>query len=131
MNLLSGITTSLNPYMLYIKIGAAVLAAGAIFGCYLWIHHAFTERAALRVQVSVLTGQIKDQNAAIDKWKKDADTATQKALLAQTRAAKVQVVYRTKIERIATASVPKACPDAVKWGAVQGAAMGKEWEEGK
>lgn len=117
--------------MLYIKIGAAVIAAGLVMGFYLWIHHAFVERAELKVKVVELTNQIKTQNAAIDAWKKAADMATQKALSAQTEAAKVQVVYRTKVEKIAVAVIPKACPDAVKWSAVQGAAAGKEWEEGK
>lgn len=131
MSLFSSLVTSVNPYMLYIKIGAAVLAAGAVFGFYLWVHHAFVERAALKVKVTELTGQITAQNAAIDKWKKDATDATQKVMEYQKQSAKVQVVYRTKVERIMAASIPKACPDAVKWGAVQGAVAGKDWESGK
>ena len=131
MSLISGLVTAANPYMLYIKIGAAVIAAAAVLGFYLWIHHAFVERAELKVKVTDLTNRITMQNSAIDKWKQAAADATQKVMAAQLQAAKIQVVYRTKVETVMAAVIPKTCPEAIKWGAVQGAVTGKDWEANK
>jgi hypothetical protein len=128
MGLISGLLTKANPYMLYIKLGLVAAAAVSVLCAYLWIHHAFTERAELRVKVVELNTKIKDQNAAIDKWKQEADRATEKAEAAQAQAAKVQVVYRTKVETIMGATVSKNCDEAVKWGVKEGRTAGTEWE---
>lgn len=47
--------SSLNPYMLYIKIAAVALVVAGIFGTGLWIKGVFAERAALKQSEALAT----------------------------------------------------------------------------
>lgn len=48
----------INPYWLYIKIAAAVLAVSAVIGCGFYVRHVFNDRASLQKKNGSLTEKL-------------------------------------------------------------------------
>jgi hypothetical protein len=71
----------LNPYMLYMKIGGAVLAVAAVFGSGMWLEGTVKDRAILKMQrdaaqaVVVAQADAAAHQAAADKITHDRDVA--------------------------------------------------------
>lgn len=49
----------MQPYLLYIKLGAAVVVLLILAGCYWWISSAFSERDRLRISDAEKTAQVR------------------------------------------------------------------------
>jgi hypothetical protein len=71
----------LNPYMLYLKIGGAVLACAAVFGSGMWLEGTVKDRAILKMQRDAAQAEVAAANdaaahqAAADKITHDRDVA--------------------------------------------------------
>ena len=79
-----------------------------------------------------LQAAINTQNAGVERILQQgvANVAAAKAQAAQRvqAAAKVRVVYRTRVERIEAAQVPQECDQAAAWAAGQAAELIKGWQ---
>ena len=79
-----------------------------------------------------LQAAIATQNAGVERILQQgvANVAAAKAQAAQRvqAAAKVRVVYRTRVERIEAAQVPQQCDQAAAWAAGQAAELIKGWQ---
>jgi len=69
------------------------------------------------------------QNQAVEQWKEKADAQGLRAAAAEKQAAQVRNESRKRVGRILAVPVPSSCPEAVQWGALQGALLAAEWEE--
>ena len=78
-----------------------------------------------------LQAAIQTQNAGVERILQQsvANVAAAKAQATQRAqaAAKVQVIYRTRVERIEAASVPQQCDQAAAWAAGQAGELIKGW----
>ncbi len=119
---------------------AIPLAGAAAFGW--WEHHevnvAQAHVASLEQQlgsaeasIAQLRTGIQAQNSAVERIlaQGQANVAAAKARAAQRvqAAAKVQVVYRNRIERIEAAPVPQQCASAAAWAQQQAQGLAARW----
>ena len=78
-----------------------------------------------------LQAAIQTQNAGVERILQQgvANVAAAKAQAAQRvqAAAKVRVIYQTKVEKIEAASVPQECDQAAAWAAGQAGQLIKGW----
>src|SRR6185369_258004 len=58
MSLFSTALEAVNPYLLYIKIAAAVLAVCVLIGAGLYVRHVFTDRARLEAENGSLAAKL-------------------------------------------------------------------------
>ena len=81
----------------------------------------------------ILQAAIQTQNAGVERILQQgvANVEAAKAQAAQRvqAAAKVQVVYRTRVERIEAARVPQECDKAAAWAAGQAGELIKGWSK--
>lgn len=118
------------------------LAAAAAFGA--WERHEVQVQTAKTAQVEQQLGSaeqsiaqlragIQAQNGAVEQIlaQGQANVAAAKAQAAQRAqaAAKVRVVYRTRIQRIEAASVPQQCASAAAWAQQQAQGLTAGWSK--
>ena len=121
---------------------AVPLAAAAAFGAF-ESHEATVARAhsvALEKQlgadeqsITQLRAGVQAQNAAVERilQQGQANVAAAKSQAAQREqsAARVQVVYRTRVQRIEAAPVPATCASAAAWAAEQAQGLAAGWSK--
>lgn len=120
---------------------AIPLAAAAAFGA--WEHHELGVAQARAVKLEQQIGAdqasiaqlrtgIQAQNSAVERLLQQgqANVAAAKAKAVQDAqaAAKVRVVYQTRIERIEAAPVPQQCASAAAWASSQAQALIGGWK---
>jgi Holliday junction resolvasome RuvABC endonuclease subunit len=118
------------------------LAAAAAFGA--WEHHevGVVQAHATKLEkqlgsaeqsITQLQTGIQAQNVAVERIlvQGQANVAAAKAQGAQRAqaAAKVQVIYRTRIERIEAAPVPQECVSAAAWAQQQAQSLAAGWSK--
>lgn len=113
------------------------LAIACAFLCWRNTHLkaelAAAQASAARAVANTKTLQaaIATQNAGVERILQQgvANVAAAKAQAAQRaqEAAKVQVVYRTRVDRIEAAQVPQECDQAAAWAAGQAVGLIKGW----
>lgn len=121
---------------------AVPLAGAAAFGA--WEHHeagvATAHAAQLEQQIGQQQGTISQlrqgvaaQNAAIHRLQQQGAAAVaqarQEAAQRAQGAARVQVVYRTRVERIEAAPVPQQCASAAAWAQQQAQGLAAGWSK--
>lgn len=121
---------------------AVPLAGAAAFGW--WEHHQVGVAAAHVAQleqqlgsaeasISQLQAGIQAQNGAVERIlaQGQANVASAKAQAAQRAqaAAKVQVIYRTRIQTIEAAPVPATCASAAAWAQQQAQGLAAGWSK--
>ncbi len=121
---LSTITTGLNPYMLWIKLGAVLLIVSGIFGVGAYTAHRFdaaTIQAMKTDAAKLLAQQAQQDNAALAKSMQDAygQAVKDNALNAASAARQVQIqtVYRTITKEVHDAKITECSnvgPDFVR-----------------
>ena len=89
-------------------------------------------RAARAIaNTKTLQAAINTQNAGVERILQqgvaNVEAAKAQATQRVQAAAKVQVVYRTRVERIEAAPVPQECDQAAAWAAGQAAELIKGW----
>lgn len=114
-----------RPILLYVCYGLLVIAL--IEGIFLVIIK--KDRDLATANGKVLGVKLEMQNQAVRQWQKEAAAQKELTAAAVAEAGKIQVVTRERVERILAAPVPSTCPEAVLWGAVEGAKQGAEWEK--
>ena len=121
---------------------AIPLAAASAFGA--WEHHevgvATAHAAQLEQQlgsaeasISQLRTGIEAQNGAVERilaqGKANVAAAAASAAQRAQGAARVQVVYRTRIQRIEAAPVPQQCASAAAWAQQQAQGLAAGWSK--
>lgn len=58
MNIIDTVTTAVNPYLLYVKIGVAALLAGALIWAGIWFRGVLSERDTLRGNAEAMAQRV-------------------------------------------------------------------------
>lgn len=106
---------------------AALLILSVVLGT--WLYVVTLQRDKARADIAGWSAVAQLQNQAVEQWKEKADAQGLRAAAAEKQAAQVRNESRKRVGRILAVPVPSSCPEAVQWGALQGALLAAEWEE--
>lgn len=110
MGLFGSVTEGLNPYLLYIKIAAAVLALCALIGAGLYVWHVFNDRSRLQAENGALSTKLEIQTAATVQVTAQFNKYIELNRDIAEAIRKVKVQSATYIESV-EASTPPVVPD--------------------
>lgn len=88
-----------------------------------------TRLDAAKARETALGDKLATQNRAVATWKAEADKQAERAREAARKAEKVRTVTVERVRTITVATIPPACPDAVKWGAEHALEFNNRWED--
>ncbi len=83
---------------------------------------------AASAREAALGDKLNDQNRAVAEWKAAAGRQADRVSAAAKKAEKIRTVTIDRVRTITVASIPPACPDAIKWAADQAVAFNQRWE---
>lgn len=120
--------------LLYISAALLIACIGLgvaveIQGSRLTVSRADVKR--LEAEKGTLAEKILAQNLAVLDWKAKAEEQAQRVKAAQAQAEKVRTITIERVREVTVATIPPACPDAVRWAAEWGIAFNKRWEAGQ
>lgn len=85
----------------------------------------------LEAEKANMAEKILDQNLAVLDWKAKAEEQAQRVKASQAQAEKVRTITIERVREVTVATIPAACPDAVRWAAEWGIAFNRRWEAGE
>lgn len=117
-----------RPWVIKLALALVVLLLAATIGLGIALRVTTLQRDHALAQQAALSARVELQNQAVAQWQKEAEAQQQTAAAAEERATRLRTANRARVERVMAATVPTSCPEAVSWGAVQGAQLGRIWE---
>lgn len=128
MSVLIGMVTR-SPIGIQVLLYAVAVLLSLCIGLFAVVEVQSARLDAAKARQESLGDKLATQNRAVTKWKAEADDQAARARAAAVKAEKVRIITVDRVHTVTVATIPPACPDAVKWGAEHAQEFNRRWED--